>query len=454
MLKARNTLILFSIFYLSFFASVGDIYADTITAASASYSDVSAAISAASPGDTVICPPGAATWATQLVIRKGITLRGAGMGATVITSSLSGDYVLWYNPDYNTKANGTRFELSGFTFIGPYGIQLYDTTYTTLPIRNTVIHDNRFEMSRSSPIAVYGDFWGVVYNNQFAGTGGLGNWLLIGSHNRATWDARGGEATAGTAENLYFEDNVFTGNAVNGIQSGQGGRWVWRYNTHTIVNIDTPLFDEHGCQGTGGVYGLMLSEMYGNLFSGKGQNWFQYQRGGKLLVFNNVYTGPSGNARMMKQEYLYDFSSACLLNTGSEHPPNAYIWNNLYGGVIANIVESTDNYGVIGENVSFWNYKASCKGSESCSAGIGCGSSAPTGNCTTGVGYWVTEYSPCATPPSNMEDMKRYTQSGKFYKCTAPNTWTLYYRPYTYPHPLRAEAGISAPHDLRVLQQK
>jgi hypothetical protein len=36
-----------------------------------------------------------------------------------------------------------------------------------------------------------------------------------------------------------------------------------------------------------------------------------------------------------------------------------------------------------------------------------------------------------------MADMKAYTQAGIFYKCTAPNVWTVYYKPFTYPHPLR-----------------
>ena len=34
--------------------------------------------------------------------------------------------------------------------------------------------------------------------------------------------------------------------------------------------------------------------------------------------------------------------------------------------------------------------------------------------------------------------------SGTLYKCTATNTWTSYYTPYTYPHPL-AGGAVSAP---------
>jgi len=40
----------------------------------------------------------------------------------------------------------------------------------------------------------------------------------------------------------------------------------------------------------------------------------------------------------------------------------------------------------------------------------------PGGN-TAGVGYWATDQT-------------------KLYVCTATNTWTSYYTPYTYPHPL------------------
>ena len=48
--------------------------------------------------------------------------------------------------------------------------------------------------------------------------------------------------------------------------------------------------------------------------------------------------------------------------------------------------------------------------------------------CTTGVAYWAT-------------DQGNWNQSGsggqgELFKCTATNTWTLYYTPYTYPHPL------------------
>jgi hypothetical protein len=38
-----------------------------------------------------------------------------------------------------------------------------------------------------------------------------------------------------------------------------------------------------------------------------------------------------------------------------------------------------------------------------------------------------------------MADMKKYTQGGTLYKCTSTNKWEIYYKPFTYPHPLRGE---------------
>jgi hypothetical protein len=68
--------------------------------------------------------------------------------------------------------------------------------------------------------------------------------------------------------------------------------------------------------------------------------------------------------------------------------------------------------------------------------GYGTLANRPT-TCTSGVGYWAT-------------DQGNWNQSGsggqgQLYVCTATNTWTLYYTPYTYPHPLTGTATAPIP---------
>jgi hypothetical protein len=68
------------------------------------------------------------------------------------------------------------------------------------------------------------------------------------------------------------------------------------------------------------------------------------------------------------------------------------------------------------------------------SSGVGWGTMANRpATCTAGVAYWATNQGSW----NNSEN----GEQGVLYKCTAANTWTLYYTPYTYPHPLISEAS-------------
>ena len=81
------------------------------------------------------------------------------------------------------------------------------------------------------------------------------------------------------------------------------------------------------------------------------------------------------------------------------------------------------------------------------SKGVGFGTLAnrPT-SCTPQVGYWAT-------------DQGSWNQSGngfgqgELFICTATDTWSLSYTPYTYPHPLNADSVVSPPTGLTALVQ-
>ncbi|MGI0100953.1 MAG: hypothetical protein ACREBH_04540 [Candidatus Micrarchaeaceae archaeon] len=61
-------------------------------------------------------------------------------------------------------------------------------------------------------------------------------------------------------------------------------------------------------------------------------------------------------------------------------------------------------------------------------------------SCTPNVGYWATDQ-------GNWNKSGNGFGQGELFVCTSPNTWTLYYEPYTYPYPL-AVAPPAPPTDL------
>jgi hypothetical protein len=65
--------------------------------------------------------------------------------------------------------------------------------------------------------------------------------------------------------------------------------------------------------------------------------------------------------------------------------------------------------------------------------------------CTAGVGYFATDQGSWNTSTSNPQGVQQNGADGLLYTCTSTDTWTLYYTPYTYPHPLNTDEGDPEP---------
>jgi hypothetical protein len=90
---------------------------------------------------------------------------------------------------------------------------------------------------------------------------------------------------------------------------------------------------------------------------------------------------------------------------------------------------------VVIANRDFYNHAASFDGT----SGTGMGTLAnmpPT--CTTGVAYWATDQ-------GSWNQSGNGQGSGVLYQCTATNTWSVYYMPYTYPYPLQGGGNNPLP---------
>jgi hypothetical protein len=454
----KNIFLILVIYIVTLCVTVAASYAAVINAASVSYSDINAAITGASNGDMVVVPSGTATWSSTLSINKNIVLAGAGVGNTVITSNIGSSYLIIYTPSTIVGSPSTTpsFRVTGFTFNcneRSGGINLRNMT--TSKHYNVRIDHNKFTGSKDRNILINGLVFGVIDNNEVIAGSGIKIFDCYADNDK-TWNALT-SYTPGTADNIYYEDNSIT-DTDTPHSSGQGSRYVARYNTYTFNGATNPWFDMHGNQHncpstcTYENWGTMGAEIYGNIatYGARTGGWtttmFDH-RGGKAFIFNNKVTGNiQSTAQFHVREEFGDSDTPIYINTGKvQKVTDSYYWNNRQDSTLIKATESEDCCNAIAENSDFYNQNTSFNGT----VGMGCGTlSNRPASCTTGVGYWATDQDCSSVDSASVGVNPSSPINGTLWKCTTTNVWTEYYTPYTYPHPLRTPA---TPKNVRIV---
>lgn len=457
-------------------SSAQSVWARDITAASCAQTAVQTAVNSAVNGDRVLVPACSATWGSAVTVSgKNITVQGAGASSTVIAGS-------------GINLTNAASRITGFTF--------------NLSSRNINVDDSRgFRYDHNTISEPSWQFCfqnlgsqdgarslrpteGLIDNNSFTNC----RVVVFGE----TFDIGGSDRWAeplnfGTSHAVYVEDNTYTvtncpqgqnGVLCNFVDANVGGRYVARFNT--IINS---YFEAHSA----GNYtrGSRLSEIYNNTTtlqqsgSVNGMNGFYrpfFLRAGVNMVFHNTYVD-SDSTIDIDNERSYDGGVWGLCDgsrfVDSNQGGSGWLCRNQIGaggdvsywsakaGAPASVQIKTPSYfwkntrqtgldlGVsvangavqIVENRDFYRSVNSFNGT----VGVGEGTLANRpASCTTGVAYWVTN--------QGEWNSRQAGPDGQLYKCTATNTWTLYYTPYTYPHPLQSGGSApSAPQNLRIV---
>lgn len=443
--------------------------------------DVNSTLSSASDGATLTFATGSYSWTSNInfSMSKGVTLACASTGGCAVTGSgIIGMYG-------TCSGNSTKlYRVSGFVFSGR-GTSLFFYGPSTCKLSNVRIDHNTFTGSpNGSNLIVFGEntsvdnfIYGVADHNTVNSSGSiLFSQCLNGANNNPPVGALGSE------KNFFYEDNTFNTSALTSNGDPITDMWggcsqVFRYNR--VYNTRIAV---HGSQHAWGPINMEVYKNYVEINNASdgyvqyGNRLVHHQGSGTYMIFDNAFratAGQSGGPVVVQHsgsQYARGNSTICdgtAQIDGNRSPSTTnrgypcyrgpgrdmdrmlkpmYSWRNRWDNTGTIVTLQCQNYASftcsahVVENRDYYNALSTSAQTSPTSPfngtigmGFGTLSNRPT-TCTTGseigggVGYFATDQGP----------------QGTLYQCSATNSWTVHYTPYTYPHPLVSGSGSGA----------